>query len=86
MVNIDFKLTDHRDGQVKGITHFDGNRRIIIYPHHHETIEDIYSTITHELIHYCIDRYKMVEMDSYQEHDLIFKSLWIDEYLSLNDI
>lgn len=81
-MNMDFRLFDHRDDQVKGLTFYNGKKsRILIFLHHHETIEDIYSSITHELIHYCIDKHSMAKLDEYQEHDAIFKVVWADEYL-----
>jgi uncharacterized protein YjaZ len=76
----DFKVFDHRDSKEKGVTLLSGKGRIFIYLHQHENIEDIYSTITHELIHYCIDKLEE-EIDEYEEHDLIFKLQWIDEYV-----
>jgi uncharacterized protein YjaZ len=86
-MDIDFQTHDHRDSKEKGVTLSTENNklRVIIYLLHHETIEDIYATITHELIHYCIARYKMVDIDEYQEHDLIFKLAWIHEYVDIDD-
>jgi uncharacterized protein YjaZ len=80
-MDIDFKTTDHRCSKEKGITHLIGRGRITIYLNQHENLEDIYDTITHELIHYCLYKYKHIDIDDYQEHDLIFKVQWIDEYL-----
>jgi len=87
-MDIDFKTFDHRDSKEKGVTlTTEKNKlRVIIFLHHHETLDDIYATITHELIHYCIARYKMVDIDEYQEHDLIFKLSWIHEYVGIDDI
>jgi uncharacterized protein YjaZ len=80
--NIDFKTIDPRDEQVKGITLSNGkNRRIVVYLHQHNTLDDIYATITHELIHYCIEKYEMAQLDDYQEHEAIFKIMWADEYI-----
>ena len=47
---MEFKVHDDRDSKESGITHFCGEGRIIIYLQHHETLTDIYSTITHESI------------------------------------
>lgn len=80
-MDINFKVTDHRDSKERGVTLRDGKGRVFIYLQHHETLEDIYATITHELIHYCIWNEDMVEIDDYEEHDMIFKVLWIDEYI-----
>ena len=78
---MDYQLFDHRCSKENGVTLFEGKGRIIIYLQHHENIEDIYSTINHELIHWCIGKYKHVDIDEYQEHDLIFVAQWIDEYI-----
>jgi uncharacterized protein YjaZ len=80
-LDIDFKTIDHRCSNERGVTLFEGKGRIIIYVNQHENIRDIYSTITHETIHYLLYKYKHVEIDDYQEHDLIFRLQWIDEYL-----
>ena len=80
-MNMDFRLHDDRDSKEQGVTLFEGKGRILIYLHMHENLEDIYSTITHELIHWCIGKYNHVDIDEYQEHDLIFYSQWIDEYI-----
>ena len=82
-MNIDFKTFGHRDDIEKGITFHNGKRsRIVVYVHQHESIDDIFNTITHELIHYCIDKHDMARLDEYQEHDAIFKVMWADSYLS----
>lgn len=77
---MDFKVFDHRDSKERGVTLLAGKKRIIIYLQHHESLEDIYSTINHELIHFCIDKLEE-EIDEYEEHDLIAKIQWIDEYV-----
>jgi hypothetical protein len=83
---MDFKVYDNRCSKESGVTLFKGDRpnRIIIFPHHHESLEDIYKTITHEVIHYCLAKYKHEELDEYEEHDLIFTHQWIDEYIPLD--
>lgn len=77
---MDFKVFDHRDSKERGVTLLSGKKRIIIYLQHHESLEDIYSTINHELIHFCIDKLEE-EIDEYEEHDLIAKIQWFDEYV-----
>ena len=85
-MDMDFKINDHRDSKEHGVTLFKGDDfnkgRILIYVQHHESVEDIYSTITHECIHWCLGRYHHVDMDEYQEHDLIFAMQWADEYIT----
>lgn len=83
---MDFKVYDNRCSKESGVTLFRGEtpHKIIIFPHHHESLNDIYNTITHELIHYCIAKYGHAELDEYEEHDLIFTSQWIDEYITQN--
>lgn len=83
-MHMDFQVHDHRCSKELGITLFEGGGRIIIYLHHHETIPDIYSTITHECIHYCIG--EDYPIDEYQEHDLIFRMLWIEEYIPEEEV
>jgi len=76
-----FKTYDDRDSNEHGVTLFEGKGRIIIYLQRHETLEDIYSTITHECIHWIIEYYNHVDIDPYQEHDLIFAMQWAEEYI-----
>ena len=81
-MHMEFKVHDDRDSKESGITHFCGEGRIIIYLQHHETLTDIYSTITHESIHWALEKYHHEpNMDSYQEHDLIFATLWAEDYI-----
>tara|TARA_R110002020_G_scaffold257831_1_gene471476 strand:+ start:66 stop:290 length:225 start_codon:yes stop_codon:yes gene_type:complete len=49
--------------------------RIIIYLNNHETLDDILSTIQHELIHKCIADFEEV-LDEKQEEDLIYQLAW----------
>lgn len=80
-MEMEFKTYDDRDSNEHGVTLFEGGGRIIIYLQRHETIEDIYSTITHECIHWILERYNHVDIDPYKEHDLIFAIQWAEEYL-----
>ena len=63
----------------RGIYYGESNR-IIIYLNNHETLDDILSTITHELIHKCIADFEET-MDELQEETLIYRVAWA--YLSL---
>ena len=78
---MEFKVHDDRDSKESGITHFCGEGRIIIYLQHHESLTDIYSTIQHESIHWCLEKYHHVDIDEYQEHDLIFSVMWAEDYI-----
>ena len=82
-MDMDFRTYDTRDSKEKGVTLPTPNNklRILIFLQHHETLDDIYATITHELIHYFLMKYRMVDIDDYQEHDLIHTMQWIDEYI-----
>ena len=78
---MDFKTYDDRDSKEHGVTLFEGKGRIIIYLQQHESLEDIYSTIQHECIHWIIENYNHVDIDPYQEHDLIFSVMWAKDYI-----
>lgn len=52
-------------------------KRCIINLNNHESIEDVYKTIQHELIHFCIDDMgENGDMDEDQEEKLIFNMQW----------
>ena len=80
-MDMDFRVNDHRDSKEHGVTLFEGKGRIIIYLQHHENLTDIYSTIQHESIHWCLEKYHHVDIDEYQEHDLIFSVMWAEDYI-----
>lgn len=58
----------------RGIFYSDSGR-IIIYLNNHETLDDILSTITHELIHKCINDFDET-LDDDQEEKLIYQMAW----------
>ena len=58
----------------RGIFYPDSGR-IIIYLNNHETLDDIESTITHELIHKCINSFD-IDIDEDQEEALIYNMAW----------
>ena len=78
-MDMDFRVNDHRDSKEHGVTLFEGKGRIVIYVQHHESLTDIYSTIQHESIHWCLEKYHHVDIDEYQEHDLIFRTMWAED-------
>ena len=56
--------------------------RCLIFLTNHEAIEDIYKTMNHEIIHYCLDKAGESEnMDEDMEERLIFCIQWADETL-----
>jgi len=42
----------------------------------HESLDDIYKTINHEVYHHCIAQWDEVKMDEDQEEYLIFQLAW----------
>jgi hypothetical protein len=42
----------------------------------HESLDDIYKTINHEVYHHCIGLWDEVKMDEDQEEYLIFQLAW----------
>lgn len=75
MVTTTFKVVGNDRGN-----YYHNSTRVIIYLQNHECIEDIYKTITHEMIHHCINE-AGEEMDDDQEEALIFAIQWAEETL-----
>jgi len=75
-LNVDFKVFGKEE---RGI-YYSETRRAIIYLNNHESLDDIYKTITHELIHHCLKDYD--EIDEEQEERLIFCMNWGDLSIS----
>ena len=70
-IKIDLRINGYDDDN-RGI-YYSETKRCLIYLPNHETIEDIYKTINHELIHYCLDEAGESElMDEDMEERLIF--------------
>ena len=70
---VEFKL--YRD-ENRGIYYEETNRCLIYLPMH-ETIEDVYKTISHEVFHYCLEE-NGVQLDEEQEEKLIFNIQWAE--------
>jgi hypothetical protein len=70
---VEFKL--YRD-ENRGI-YYDETNRCLIYLPMHETIEDVYKTISHEVFHYCLEA-SGVQLDEEQEEKLIFNIQWAE--------
>ena len=67
---VDFKVFGKEE---RGI-YYQETRRAIIYLNNHESLDDIYKTITHEIIHHCLRDYN--DIDESQEERLIFCMNW----------
>tara|TARA_B110000014_G_C20081856_1_gene565420 strand:- start:624 stop:866 length:243 start_codon:yes stop_codon:yes gene_type:complete len=77
-LKVDFKVK-HDDN--RGI-YYSETERCVIYLPNHETLEDIYKTITHEVVHYCLDKnHENESMDEDMEERIIFCLQWSDESL-----
>jgi|TARA_R110002012_G_scaffold321953_2_gene552740 hypothetical protein len=72
-MTIDFKIVGCDE---RGIFYEDSGR-IIIYLSNHETLDDILSTIRHEIIHKCIADFDET-LDEKQEEDVIFQVAWAE--------
>jgi len=76
----DFKLGKDDN---RGI-YFEDTERCLIFLSMHETIEDVYKTITHEVLHHCLGDKCSVQpslnetLDEIQEELLIFNMQWAD--------
>ena len=69
---VDFKI----GGDNRGMFYSETNR-CLIYLHQHESIEDLYKTIQHEIIHYILEKNgESDDMDEEQEEKLIFHVAW----------
>jgi hypothetical protein len=75
--HVDFKIT----GDDRGC-YYDETARCLIYLHHHESLSDLYMTIQHEILHFCLDKFGVDEMDDEQEEKLIFHMAWAEEILA----
>jgi|TARA_R110000824_G_scaffold8714_2_gene39416 Zn-dependent peptidase ImmA (M78 family) len=74
-LKVDFKVK-HDDN--RGI-YYSETERCVIYLPNHETLEDIYKTITHELIHFCLDKnHENENMDEDMEERLVFCLQWAE--------
>ena len=69
-LNVDFKVFGKEE---RGI-YYPETHSAIIYLNNHESLDDVYKTITHELIHHCLRDYE--DIDEMQEERLIFCMNW----------
>jgi hypothetical protein len=57
--------------------YYSETKRCIINLNNHESLSDVYKTIQHEVIHFCIDDMgENSTMDEDQEEKLIFNMQW----------
>jgi predicted SprT family Zn-dependent metalloprotease len=71
-VTVDFRVYGIDRGD-----YYSESNRCIINLNTHESIDDIFKTIQHELIHFCIDDLgENDDMDEDQEERLIFNMQW----------
>ena len=77
VLSVDFKV---RNTDERGI-YYEESQRAIIYLPMHESLDDIYKTISHEVYHHCIGQWDDIKMVEDQEESLIFQLSWA--YLSL---
>tara|TARA_B100001559_G_C16146154_1_gene459764 strand:- start:224 stop:472 length:249 start_codon:yes stop_codon:yes gene_type:complete len=79
-LKIDLRINGYDDDN-RGI-YYGESGRCLIFLTNHEAIEDIYKTMNHEIIHYCLDKAGESEnMDEDMEERLIFCVQWADETL-----
>jgi len=61
---------------------YEESERCLIYLPMHETLEDVYKTITHEVIHWCLSDKCGVQfdetLDELQEESIIFNMQWAE--------
>lgn len=72
---VDFRLV----GDTRGI-YFEETHRCLVFLTLHESLEDIYKTVTHEVIHHCVEQCG-VQLDEDQEEKLIFQFQWAEHSL-----
>jgi len=73
-LTVDFRC---RKDDNRGIF-YEETKRCLIFLGSHETLEDLYKTITHEVLHYCFLDDDIDTMDEEQEETLIFFAQWAD--------
>ena len=72
VLSVDMRV---RNSDERGI-YYEETERAIIYLPMHESIDDIYKTINHEVYHHCFGLWDEVIMDEDQEERVIFQLAW----------
>ena len=68
-------------GENRGVYYSETERAIIFLPHH-ESLEDLYKTITHETFHHCFEQAGETDgMDEAMEEALIYNLQWAEHSL-----
>ena len=73
-LTVDFRC---RKDENRGI-YYEETNRCLIFLGSHETLEDLYKTITHEVMHHCFVDDDIPEMDEEQEETLVHFAQWAD--------
>mgnify|MGYP001162197767 FL=1 len=76
MVFIDFRF----DSQENRGMYYPDTERILIFPTQHENVEDMLYSITHETIHYALDKADET-LDDDMEEKIIYRIQWAEEWL-----
>ena len=74
VLSVDFRV---RNTDERGI-YYEESHRAIIYLPMHESLDDIYKTINHEVYHHCFALWDEVKMDEDQEEKVIFNFQWAE--------
>lgn len=74
MVTVNMEVLGHDE---RGI-YYPESKRIVIYLDRHECLEDILSTIQHELIHAAVEDQNL---DDDQEEKLIYAMAWAEYHI-----
>ena len=77
-LTVDFRV---KHGDNRGIYYAETGRALIYLPMH-ESLDDIYKTINHEVYHHCFAQWEEVSMDEEQEERLIFQLAWANKSLA----
>ena len=73
--HVDFKI---KPAENRGV-YFAETERALVYLPMHESVEDIYKTINHEVYHHCFEvAGESEKMDEEMEEDLIFQLSWAE--------
>jgi len=72
VLSVDLRV---RTSDERGI-YYEETERAIVYLPMHESIDDIYKTINHEVYHHCFALWDEVIMDEDQEERVIFQLAW----------
>ncbi len=78
-LHVDFRTHSRTLSDDRGVFYEATNRAIIILQNH-ECLEDIFATIEHESIHFCL-REDTESIDAEQEEEITFRMAWACESL-----